>query len=144
MFKYWHFNLVVTWCFLYCLWVYRLLCSLGCYSETSLSVSWWWEEVIWRSPNKEADIITWSWFWHNIFSVAGAWVSLWVLICTAQVVLKSQSTFAYKNIDLLCCGAMWIEWRFGLKFIFIQRFCISILVKIYFVFWHAMRALFIL
>lgn len=28
----------------YCLWVWRLLCSLGCSSETSLSVSWCWEE----------------------------------------------------------------------------------------------------
>lgn len=54
------------------LFVTILLCSLGCYLETSVSVSWCREETRWRLPCKEADIITRSRLLCNIFSVARA------------------------------------------------------------------------
>jgi hypothetical protein len=66
----------------------RLLCPLGCFAEASLSVSWLWKRFGWKRSHKETDIITWSWLRYDIFSVAGAWVSLWLMISLAHDGLK--------------------------------------------------------
>lgn len=64
--------------------VFRLFFPLGCFSEASLSVSQLWKRLEWKRWHEEADIITWSWIWYNIFPVAGAWVSSWFMANFAQ------------------------------------------------------------
>lgn len=71
---------------LICNLIVRLFCPLGCSSKDAQSISWVWAECWWKWQYQEADTITWSWLRHNVFSVAGASVFLWIVFISSTII----------------------------------------------------------
>lgn len=53
--------------------IWRILCSLGCSSKASSSVSQIWEKDRWQKSDKETDTFSRGWLWYNLFPVASMW-----------------------------------------------------------------------